>query len=260
MAFPEVERVVYARNPLVDVSFEVRFPKFLPIESEVPADFQKLIIGDYPQYEQRSLVQITLASGATEGSVPASETPGRRHVFMSGDTMWQVALSSDVLKVSTKSYERWEGFKDRSARALSAFLRIYQPAVFTRVGLRYQDIIRPAKLGLEGVPWNRLLQPHIAGEFVGGVLPDRDFVNRQTTTMMRLGDGELLRLRHGLLQHRETKEMGYLIDSYFYDQNQRTADLNGTLDTAERLHRNSDGLFRWCITQQLHDAMGPTPA
>jgi uncharacterized protein (TIGR04255 family) len=259
MPFPEVERVIYNKNPLVEVVFQTRFPRFLPIEAELPFEFQKLLVASYPLYEQRNIFHITLAMSSQEGAPPAAEVPGRIHTFLSSDKIWTIALSGDALTVSTVKYVQWEEFRGRAQEALKAFLSVYRLPIFTRLGLRYQDLIRPGELGLAGQSWAKLLKPHIAGEFLDGAIAEGNILARNAIMTAKLSDGDMMVLRHGLVLHKETQTQAYLIDSDFFNDEQRQTDLDGTLTVADRLHLNSGRLFRWCITNALHEAMEPNP-
>jgi hypothetical protein len=95
MSFPDVQRVIYGKNPLVEVVFQVRFPRFLSIETEPPSEFQKLLMSDFPFYEQRKVFQFTISSGPTE----RSETQGTIHAFMSANRNVTIMLASDSLSV-----------------------------------------------------------------------------------------------------------------------------------------------------------------
>jgi uncharacterized protein (TIGR04255 family) len=259
MPLPDVQRIIYRKNPLIEVVFQARIPKYLPIETEIPSEFQKLVVKEYPIYEQRSVFQLVLAASPQETRVPPSEISGRMHAFISADKMWTIVIGGDGLVLSTRKYERWEDFKARLRLAFEAFLAVYPLPILTRIGLRYQDVISRETLGLDGKQWRELLQPHIAGEFLGGALSDNDVLARQTLLTIKLQNEDMLLLRHGLVTHKDNQTLAYLIDSDFYNEEQRTADLNGTLDVAERLHANSGRLFRWCITEVLHTAMDPEP-
>lgn len=257
MPFPEFERVIYEKNPLIGVSFQAKFPRFLGIEVEQPAPFQKLIMGDYPIYEQQNVLQIILASGIQEAQ--PTEIQGRMYVFRSSDKVWSLFLGSDQVMLSTRVYTHWDEFKDRLKILLDAFLNFYRPPMFVRIGLRYQNLIRPWELGLEGHPWKDLLQPYIAGELASG-LEDAEIVSHQTVATIKLGNDNLLLLRHGLVAHKETQKPAFLIDGDFYNDKQRTTDLDGTLDATEQLHTDAERVFRWSITEAVHNAMGPRPA
>ena len=48
-------------------------------------------------------------------------------------------------------------------KPLAAFIRIYKPGFFERVGLRYVNFISRRELGLEGVVYSQLIQPCYLG-------------------------------------------------------------------------------------------------
>jgi uncharacterized protein (TIGR04255 family) len=260
MPFEDVQRVIYQKNPLIEVVFQVRIPKYLPIDTEAPAEFQKLVVGEYPIYEPRNMLQIVLGPSPQEavGRAP-SEMFGRMHAFTSADRNWSIQLSGDGLSLITRRYERWEDFKGRIGKALGAFLTTYQLPVLTRIGLRYQNVISRETLGLEGRPWSELLKPYISAEMSQGALDETEILARQTTVRIKLENDFFLLLRHGLVTHKETQKFAYLIDGDFFTEQQRALNLDDTLATSERLHTHSDRLFRWCITESLHKAMGPKP-
>jgi uncharacterized protein (TIGR04255 family) len=146
MPLPETQREVYRTNPLAEVAVQLQFPTILRIDAESPAQFQDVIRGDYPNYRRelgadelppgipsqiRNLIQ---GMGAAAGPM--------RHVFEAQGREWSVALSRDTLLLRTIAYARWEEFRGRLERVRAAFEQIYRPASYSRVGLRYVDIIR----------------------------------------------------------------------------------------------------------------------
>src|SRR6266436_6603026 len=108
MTFPPIQRVIYDRNPLIEVVFQVRFPRFLPIETEPPSEFQKLIFQRFPHYEQRQLFQIVLSAGPSEQQ--PSEIQGKTHAFLTADRISTITLASDSLAFSCSKYTRWDDF------------------------------------------------------------------------------------------------------------------------------------------------------
>ena len=69
MPFPEVERVIYARNPLDQVVCQLRFPPILKIDAEIPAGFQDRVREDYPNFSETSGWQLevpAMAAGITD--------------------------------------------------------------------------------------------------------------------------------------------------------------------------------------------------
>jgi uncharacterized protein (TIGR04255 family) len=109
--------------------------------------------------------------------------------FSTVDDLWTIHLGREFLALSCRRYDRWENFKDHLGEPLRALLEIYAPAFFSRIGLRYRDIIRRSVLGLEGVGWGELLRPHVTGALA---LPEVAEHVKQATQMLVVGisDGD----------------------------------------------------------------------
>jgi uncharacterized protein (TIGR04255 family) len=56
MPFKETQRVIYNKNPLIQVVSQLRFPRILAIDEKQPVDFQEKIRQEYPLFEE-SIVQ-----------------------------------------------------------------------------------------------------------------------------------------------------------------------------------------------------------
>jgi uncharacterized protein (TIGR04255 family) len=261
MSFPEVPRVIYDKNPLEEVICQVQFPTILKIGTHPPAEFQDSVREAYPLLTEKPSVDITADLPSPIANLLAKGWPfgpaGAAFDFSSADGFWTVALTRAFLALTTRRYERWEEFKEHLKGPLQALTEHYSPAFFTRVGLRYRDIIRRSALGLEGVRWKDLLCPHIAGVLAS---PDaaEDVEHTAHEIVILLPDGlSRVRAHHGLVQDAETKEACYLIDcDFFLDQRTEITDALARLDF---LNYQGRLFFRWCITNRLHEAMGPRP-
>lgn len=258
MPFPESERVIYGKNPLVEVICQLRFPPILRIETEVPAAFQDLLRREYP------LLQEVSALTPPEGLPPdvaafvsslAQATKRVSREFVDSDGTWKVSLTRDFVALTTTQYERWEEFRDRLSRVLSALTEVYEPAFFTRVGLRYKDAIGRSRLGLEGQEWAQLLRLELAAELAADDVKG-DVAEAQHQVVFRLSNGSgRVRLAHGLAVENETGEVGYLIDADFSTTDRtEVSDASSVLDS---FNRQAGWLFRWCIRDELHAAMDP---
>jgi len=171
--FPISPRVIYAVNPLVEVISQVRFPPILRIDSEPPAAFQERIRAQYPLLrdltEDISQLPTGISSQLAQLLRSSIAVRNRRvgYDFLSADGVWKVGLTREFLSLGTGKYERWESFRERLTGPIQALLDVYRPGFFTRVGLRYQDLIQRSRLGLEGQTWASLLQPHVTGLLSG---------------------------------------------------------------------------------------------
>jgi uncharacterized protein (TIGR04255 family) len=163
-------------------------------------------------------------------------------------------LGVDALAVTTCRYTKWEDFRENLALALGALIGDYKPAFFTRVGLRYQNLIMRSDLGLDGVPWSQLLEPSIAGELA---LPNWEQHVQEFRNIIRcnLPTGGAFLLQHGYGNRSGSSEQGYIIDFDFY--NDAKTEVNDGLTAANMLNRHSGSAFRACISKTLHDKLEP---
>lgn len=259
MPFPEVQRYIYEKNPLEQVICQVRFPPILRIAEEVPAEFQERIRRDYPLFESRSQIPASLPDEVLRVITHTGGPEWQRYVsdFSSENGNWTVSLASGFLALTTKQYTRWEVFSERLESVLNALVAEYNPAFYTRVGLRYRDIIKRSKIGLDDVSWSNLLDSQIAGELASYEV-SHNLREKLTNTLVALdNDGEFVRIHHGLGRDNRDEEIVYLVDSDFFTEKRvPIEELSNLLDVFNRYGRN---LFRWCIKDKLHEAMEPHP-
>jgi uncharacterized protein (TIGR04255 family) len=254
--FPDSPRVIYARNPLVEVICQLRFARLLKIESELPVAFQEALRHDYPKLREVKSAGLPDPVANAIGIQPNVITS--TFEFVDRDDIWKVSLTSTFLAISTVQYTRWEDFLARLRSVLDVLATVYGVSRFTRVGLRYRDLISPSQVGMKNQQWGKFVRPELLGELV-----DRDFefavkhASRQLVLSLDY-DRASVRLSHGILKAEDEDanvESCYLIDADFYTEHEtERADAENCL---ARFNGESGRLFRWCITRTLHDAMGP---
>src|SRR5713101_5111014 len=113
MPFPETNRIIYEKSPLVDVVCQLRFPTILKIEAEQPVRFQEYVRADYPILKQMPPVDLSSGLPTEVAKLFSGQFPGVRlaYDFGSSDELWKVNLTNDFLALICTKYERWEGFK-----------------------------------------------------------------------------------------------------------------------------------------------------
>jgi uncharacterized protein (TIGR04255 family) len=271
MAFPDSNREIYGRNPLAEVVAELRFQPILKIEADIPAQFQEAIRDRYSVYRRE----------VPAGQLPANVPPPIRnliegmgaaagpvqHFFgthdQKGETAaWTVTLSREAIALKTIAYTRWEEFLEQLDRVREAFEEIYKPPSYTRLGLRYVDVIHRSKLELGGVAWGELLNEAIAGEFSAPEFGEHiDSAQRQLHCRLE-GDDCFLTMRTGLALAEQAmrgaaKEKCFLIDCDFHTHG--TTEIGNVTTVLNRFNRASGNLFRWAIRHRLRDALQPQP-
>ncbi len=260
MAFPDAPRVLYDFNPLDEVICQLRFPPILLIDAEPPAKFQEQIRTDYPYYEQKASFRLPSGLPADFAKIVAAELPfgtHKAHEFGSKDRVWNLRLTREFLALTCHKYERWESFKKQLAGPIESLISNYAPPFFTRLGLRYRNVIRRSTLRLTEVGWSELLQPWIIGP-LGSQETAQDVEFAQATCVLRLSDqAGQVQLMHGLAVDESNNEQVFLIDAdFFFEQQTEPQDVFNRLDAFKR---EAHLLFHWCITDRLHKAMRPSP-
>jgi uncharacterized protein (TIGR04255 family) len=241
--FPETDRVIYRRNPLAQVSCRVRFGELLEIRAGEPVEFHQAIRDTFPMVDRQRL---------------SDEDKTVLREFISPEGAWKVRLAPHLLEITTNEYERWEDFSKTAFRVLGAFRDCYALGRFTRIDLRYIDVLQRQPLGLDH-EWHELLNDEITGPMLANCLPEKfkgynqslDFVldpQRQSMARLELAITEL---------DEPPGEFATLIDLDLFQPNPRSPkDAEETLD---HLHEYSGRIFRGCISERLHQALEPQP-
>jgi uncharacterized protein (TIGR04255 family) len=261
MPFPEAPRVIYRNNPLDRVICQFRFPPILRIDKEVPADFQERIRGDFPGFSEKKEVMLAMPRGIQKEFPPdllrqMVPNESKNYEFTSEDGIWAVNLTRTFLALTTRKYKRRDDFKTHLKVPLEALVDIYRPAYFSRIGLRYVDIIKRSVLGLEGVNWCELLQPYALG-----LLSAPDVGNCVQSLECRYevlleDNSSVATIIMALVEwHENNNEECFMIDTDFYTTGKtEIADADPKLDY---FHVRASRLIQWFITRRLHEAMEP---
>lgn len=266
MPFPESERVTYRENPLIEVICQLRYPTILNISAAEPADFQDRVRGQYPMYEKSGPaigvppeVPKELAALLSQ-AVAAQVDTGPTYKFVTDDSTGTITLTRDFISWTDADYQAWEPYRANVELARGALQAVYDPAFFTRIGLRYKNAIDKARLGLSNEPWDALLNPDLIGGLLGSTDLQPHVTSTQTIAVIRIDEvaGGFVNLRHGLAEvPQEDQAQPYVLDADFYTTDRgATEDTMGTLDTFNRI---SGHLFRWAVTPRLESALRPEP-
>lgn len=259
MVFPDSPRVIYAKNPLEQVICQVRFPRILRIDTEVPAEFQDKIRQQFPLFAERNPVAVPPELPKEIAAIFAAEV-GRQignkaYDFLSTDEQWTVSLTSEFIALTARRYERWEQFKDQLSVPVRALQEVYKPAFCSRIGLRYRDQVSRSRLGLQDTSWAELLSTPILGELGSDV--QRSVEQTRHEVLIRLDDHDgRLRVQHGLLGGHDG-DQPYIVDADFFTE--KKMEIGHATNVLDVFNREAGRFFRWCITEPLHRAMQPRP-
>jgi len=258
MPFPDSQRVVYNINTLEEVKCQLRFPTILSIESSLPAAFQDALRIEFPYFEQRTTVKLPDKIPPAVARIVEQDLLGagtKTFAFSSEDRVWTLELNKESLSLICRKYPRWEFFREKLLSAFEALTTIYKPAFFLHTCVRYKNSVRREELGLQGSSWARLLQPWVSGPLQR--LEVADDVQAVQTKCMFLLPEHVGRLEATLALgvHQPSKRPAFIVEAHVFDDSRKGA--NDVLSRLDLLHRYAGRFFRWCISDELHDAMGP---
>lgn len=257
--FSTEERCIYDNNQLGEVICQLRFPEILTIGANVPVDFQEAIRAEYPQYSSRKEAPAPRLTGAP-GNMKLENQPATiNYQFVSADGVWRVNLTSRFISLACSRYTRWEDFAAHLDKPLAAFIRIYKPAYFERIGLRYVNFISRKALALEGVPFRDLIHERYLGILADEEIQEANAARSTVDAEFAIRGGCRVKLHAGPGQVRRAGksdgETKFIFDQDLYMPGKVEIKLSaGALQT---LHAQAWAIFRDAITDRLHNAMEP---
>lgn len=255
MLFSHRPRTHYGKTALHEVICQVRFPVILSINANAPADFQETIRAVFPQYMAR---QETVPAKGPQGN----PTQIVNHHFISADNRWKVNLTQGFISLSTLHYTSWEEFARQLDKVLAEFIRIYNPAYFERVGLRYVNIISRKRLEPEDCSWTELISPAYCGPMLQEDVREDMFASCMQDFAVKPDSSCVARIRSGPSRVKNSApnapqdpEMKFMLDLDLSMGGQLSCTLAaGALET---LHSHAGRLFEGAITDTLRKAMDP---
>lgn len=263
MLFSDRESCRYARSPLREVICQLRFPAILSIGNVEPADFQESIREDFPLYAAKQETPAPRVVGVGTPT-PKLETPPTvvNYNFVSADSLWKINLTRNFIALSTLRYTSWREFAAKLDKPLAEFIRIYRPAFFERIGLRYVNIVSRSALGLEGTPWSDLFEraylgaleePDVAERMVSKCAVELELnLDSSCRAKIHAGPGMVKNNKPGAPEDQETK---FILDMDLSMGGKVTANL--AAGGMETLHGHATRLFEGAVTDTLRQAMGP---
>ena len=122
---------------------------------------QEKIRKEYPFYDEGIEEQNELLINTNGKSAQVKSSQNKNYSFVSVDKTYKVNLTSTFIAISTRKYTQWEEFSEKVRQVVKAFQETYEVPFYTRVGLRYIDVIQRSVLGLSNEKWSDLVKPHV---------------------------------------------------------------------------------------------------
>lgn len=256
MPFPKSQRIIYKNNPLQEVVCQLRYPRIMQIESTSPADFQDRIRQEYPLSEQKiqNLIPSELNQFLSPDLIKATSQGVSRQAydFFSKDKEWQVGLTSEFVSLVSYNYVRWGEFFRRIGEVTEALTDTYQPGFYSRVGLRFVNVIEKEMYGFQNSSWKDLINPSVVGLFASNELLDDEIEASTQRTTISLGNEGSLTTRLGLAKNEKGKT-AFVIDNDFFAE----GDISDVRKCLEEFHKHAGHVFRYCTTERLRQGLEP---
>lgn len=257
--FSTEARCRYGKNQLTDVICQLRFPEILSISAESPVQFQNAIRQEYPRYHLRQDIPAPKITGIPGQFALENQPKTINHQFTSADGSLRVNLTSRFISVPCAKYTCWEDFADMLDKPLAAFIRLYRPAYFERIGLRYLNVFSRNALELEGTQFSELIAPCYLGPMAEEDVSETGTARCTLDLEMAIRGGCRLKLHAGPGRIKKNgvddPEVKYVFDQDLFMPGQIPVNLSaGALQT---LHSQAYSIFRGAITDTLHNAMEP---
>ena len=263
MLFSDHPRTHYRAAPVHEVICQLRFPPILTINTTEPADFQEAIRAEFPQYARRQDAAPPRITGLG-GPNPKVEQqpPVINHNFLSADSRWKLNVTRDFTALSTLTSPRWEHFARQLDKPLAAFIRLYKPAYFQRVGLRYVNLISRARLGLENRSWTELIAPAYTGPMREEDASEDRFLSCGSDLIVKLDSSCQAKIHAGIGKIKnntpgapQDPEVKFVFDMDLFMAGNTPCTLAAA--ALETLHGHAGRLFEGAVTDTLRSAMDP---
>lgn len=268
MLLSSQDRAIYKHNPLSRVICQLRFPLDLRIDVTMPADFQQRIRTEFPVAREdvdgygAPVPEDIVQHFPQELLDVLSARINRKFHFETRDKTWTITLTSSFVALETNQYVRWEEFRHYLKLVLSAVSETYQIGFFTRIGLRYENVIDRIQLGLEASTWKSLLADFVLGPLVQSDSAETVQEHNGTFLIQLDNSEEVVRVRYGLVTEKagDPTNVMFMLDHDFFTKNDVDTEVDDVVKRVNIFNTSNRGLFRGCITDKLHAAMVPEAA
>ncbi|MEJ6475979.1 TIGR04255 family protein [Pseudoalteromonas piscicida] len=257
MPFESKPRVKFQKNPLIEVASELVFVS--PVEDmeqgEKLVSLHTKIKDKLPLFKKAK--SVALHVDTKDQSV--SQVESVLYEFASLDETVKVFIEPEKLTFLTSDYQSKEEFFSYIDYVYEALRSLELTNPIKRVALRYKDVIRRSQLGNEFIntEWSELIRESLISIFKDNDLIENILGTQSNFTIKLNGIDRNAKMsaQYGVVEHNETKEQCFMIDSEFY------TDGVFEYDTASKFLQEANikarDFFQWCIKPKLYEALEP---
>ncbi len=224
---PDVEPVQYEHNFIDTAVCELKFPIILDWENKPPAAIQKELRRDYPHHAFVHSIGVGLQQSESEKRVSLQ--------LQSKNRKWTVVIKSDAITLETKSYLNFEDFSDKLKKVVNVVKDKVDSDFFTRVGLRYINVINFSQ-----DEFNGLLNPDLVAPILKNVYGTVREYYQRVNGYTEYG---LFNFRHGIKPN-DTPNQDYFLDFDYFEEG---VEIEEALDLVKKFHESNFKFFHWTL-------------
>lgn len=229
----------YRKNFLRQSVCELRFPTLMEIgESKAPASFVSALRKKFPIYE---LINETLIGGNSQSSST------NVHVFRTVNGNQAISLKQHAITIEADKYPGFDVMRDLILQVVSAAIPVIDSEIFTRIGLRYVNLIN-----CQSSPEDGWINPHLIAPIIHSEL---GYVNDYSSRMVFSDEGGGCHFQHGIKFKPNASDdtPDYLLDIDSYTGSETP--INDVARVLDALHERAHKIFEWSIADKTREAM-----
>lgn len=237
----------YKRSFVTQTICELKFPTLLELGgSHPPSKFVNALRKSYPTLDAGREVKINIGQGTTESM--------QAHIFRGLKPGWVATLKHSSVAIEGNRYDGFPALKARVKQLIDAALPIIDSDVWTRVGLRFVNVVGNG----EDDPAEGWINPNLVSPLIGEQFEKISAFGGA----LQLGTDESgLLVRHQLqltsnAQGAEITSVNYVLD---IDSFRAGVPVAETLDVLEELHVESFDAFDWALAEKARDFLRTAP-
>jgi uncharacterized protein (TIGR04255 family) len=209
------------------------------LANDAPRTFVMAIRRAFPHYERRMDLKLGITDKGME------QLPQATHRFLSPDRAWVTWLRTSSFGVETRAYIDFEDFLSRVTHVIDGAQPCLDTDFFTRLGLRYINVL-PAKLGdIDGWINEALLGPMKTGPMSGA--------DRWSSEVSGSTDIGIYSFRYGLFGI-EGEGQRYVLDADFAAE---SVEWDNALSLLRHFNELNYYLYSWSIGPRTREYLGP---
>ncbi|QWF71826.1 TIGR04255 family protein [Methylomonas paludis] len=229
----------YKRNFLHQAVCELRFPTLMELgDPRPPTILVKALRKEYPHLELANEVSLGIGGNSSNNT--------HTHIFRSAKFTWTVSLKQSSLSIETTAYSDYDHMKERVLRVVDAASKIIDSDFFTRIGLRYINIVKCDTNPVLGWVNPELVGPLLSGHFKG----IHEYAGKLQLTA---DDGGCL-LQHGIVL-KQKQSAGEMVPDYLLDIDvfRNEIQLSDTGEALDAMHLQVFDIFDWAIGSKARE-------